>query len=342
MKKLFATLLALALVICAASGLAEGIKLGIVTPDADHGFTGESVAHARAEAEAMKAAGIIDDYMMAVGNEASKQIQGIDEILNWGPDAIMLWPIEGDQLRNAAQTIVDEGIPLIIYDRLIENFTGMAAEIMGDNVKIGNLMGEYLLKYFEEDLVAGKEITYLLFIGDSSTVSKQRTQGMLDIIDASEYKDQFVLLQDGFQTDWSNAKSKELMENWLSTADAATIADLDMIVTHDDEIIDGIMQVIPEETGLTDLRILTSVGGRRETLATFDTVEKPELLTYFFSPSYIREAIRLAVAAANGETYPGEEIHGQQFLIPTIEIDKNTVEAYRASQEYADRYSIGD
>ena len=145
MKKLFATLLALTLVLCAVCGAAEGIKLGIVTPDADHGFTGESVAHARAEAEAMKAAGIIDDYMMAVGNEASKQIQGIDEILNWGPDAIMLWPIEGDQLRNAAQSIVDEDIPLIIYDRLIENFTGMAAEIMGDNVKIGNMMGEYLL-----------------------------------------------------------------------------------------------------------------------------------------------------------------------------------------------------
>ena len=36
-------------------------------------------------AEAMKAAGIIDDYMMAVGDEASKQIEGIDTILNWGP-----------------------------------------------------------------------------------------------------------------------------------------------------------------------------------------------------------------------------------------------------------------
>ena len=44
----------------------------------------------------------------------------------------------------------------------------------------------------------------------------------------------------------------------------------------------------------------------------------------------------------NGDTYQGEEIHGQQLLIPTIEIDKTTVEAYRASQEYADRYSIGD
>ena len=111
-------------------------------------------------------------------------------------------------------------------------------------------------------------------------------------------------------------------------------------VAHDDEIVDGIMQVIPEEEGLTDLRLITSVGGRRETLATFDNIEKPELLTYFFSPSYIREALRLAVAVANGETYKDQEINGQQFLIPTIEIDKNTVEAYRASAEYADRYSL--
>lgn len=61
MKKLFALLLSLVMVFTATAALGEGIKLGIVTPDADHGFTGESVAHARAEAEAMKAAGIIED-----------------------------------------------------------------------------------------------------------------------------------------------------------------------------------------------------------------------------------------------------------------------------------------
>ena len=226
MKKLIALLLSLVMVISCSAALADGITLGIVTPDADHGFTGESVAHAVAEAEALKAAGVIEDYYHVKGAEASKQIEGIDTMLNQGVDAIMLWPLEGDQLRNAAQTIVDEDIPLIIYDRLIENFVGMEAEVMGDNVKIGNMMGEYLLKYWEEDLKAGKTITYLLFIGDSSTVSKQRTEGMTDILNASEYASQFVLLQDGFQTDWSNAKSKELMENWLSTADAATIADL--------------------------------------------------------------------------------------------------------------------
>lgn len=342
MKKTLALLLTLALMLGSLSALAQGVKLGIVTPDADHGFTGESVAHARAEAEALKASGAIADYMMAVGNDAAKQIQGLDEIMAWGPDAVMLWPMEGDQLRNAAQGVVDEKVPLVIYDRLIENFEGKAAEIMGDNVGIGNLMGHYLLKYFEEDLKAGKDINYLLFIGDASTVSKQRTQGMLDVIDATEYKDQFKLLQDGFQTDWSNAKAQEYMSNWLTTADAATIADLDMIVTHDDEIVDGIMTIIRDDPALKDLRIITSVGGRRETLATFDSVEKPELLTYFFSPSYIRNAIRLTVAAAKGEQYEGEDIKGQLFLIPTIEIDKNTVAQFRESQEFIDRYSIAD
>ena len=342
MKKLVALVLSLMLALGVVSAMAEGIKLGIITPDADHGFTGESVAHARAEAEAQKAAGNIADYMMAVGNDAAKQIQGLDEILAWGPDVIVLWPMEGDQLRNAAQQVVDEKIPLIIYDRLIEGFTGQAADIMGDNVGIGNLMGEYLLKFFEEDLKAGKDINYLLFIGDASTVSKQRTQGMLDVIEATEYKDQFKLLQDGFQTDWSNAKAQEFMSNWLTTADAATIADLDMIVTHDDEIVDGIMTIIRDDETLKDLRIITSVGGRRETLATFDTVEKPLLLTYFFSPSYIRNAIRLGVAAAKGEQYDGQDIKGQLFLIPTIEIDKSTVEAFRQSQEFIDRYSIAD
>ena len=340
MKKLLVLVLAVMLALTSVAAFADGVKLGIVTPDADHGFTGESVAHARAEAEAMKEAGIIDDYMMAVGDEASKQIEGIETILNWGPSVIMLWPLEGEQLRSEAQVVVDEGVPIVIYDRLIENFEGKAAEIMGDNVTIGNMMGEYLLKYYADDLAAGKAINYLLFIGDSSTVSGQRTGGMMDVINASEYADQFNLLQEGFQTDWSNSKAKEQFENWLSTADAATIADLDLIVTHDDEIVDGIMQVVPEEEGLTDLRLITSVGGRKQTLATFDNIEKPELLTYFFSPSYIREALRLAVAVANGETYQDQEINGQQFLIPTIEIDKDTVEAYRASAEYADRYSI--
>jgi ribose transport system substrate-binding protein len=224
----------------------------------------------------------------------------------------MLWPLEGEQLRSAAQSIVDAGVKLVIYDRLIPDFTGMTAEIMGDNEKIGNMMGEYLLNYFADQLAAGETITYLLFIGDSSTVSKQRTEGMTSVLDASPYKDQFKLVTDAFQTDWSNAKSQEFMENWLNTTDPAQIADLDFICTHDDEIVDGLTIAIDNFTGEQSIKLITSVGGRRETLDTYDH-QKIDLVTYFFSPSFIREAIRLAIAAGEGQQYQDQDITASCF-----------------------------
>ena len=54
MKKLCAVVLTLILSLSCLTAMAEGVRLGIVTPDADHGFTGESVAHARAEAEGLR------------------------------------------------------------------------------------------------------------------------------------------------------------------------------------------------------------------------------------------------------------------------------------------------
>lgn len=339
MKKFFALLLSLALILTSTAAMADVLKIGVITPDGDHGFTGESIAHARAELEALAAAGEIE-FKYGVGGEAAKQSAEIDNILNWGPDAIMLWPLEGEQLRSSAQTIVDAGVDLIIYDRLIENFEGKAAEIMGDNVGIGNMMGEYLLKYFDAQLKAGETLTYLQFIGDASTVSMQRTQGMVDVINASPYAAQFEIVHEPFQTDWSNTKSMEMMENWLNTTDPAVIKDLDFICTHDDEIVDGLTIALDNFTGEAGIQLISSVGGRRETLATYEDRDI-DLVTYYFSPSFIREAVRLSVAAAKGEQYQGQDIAGQLFLIPTIEIDKSNVAAFRESKEFIERYSIG-
>ena len=40
-------------------------------------------------------------------SEGTTAVTNVQLMLNQGVDAIMLWPLEGDQLRNAAQTIVD-------------------------------------------------------------------------------------------------------------------------------------------------------------------------------------------------------------------------------------------
>ena len=337
MKKLVALVLSLLLVLSFTNAYA--LKIGVVTPDGDHGFTGDSIAQAKAEIDAQKAAlGDEVEFKFGVGGEASKQIAVLEDILTWGPDVVMLWPIEGEQLRSAAQQVVDSGAKLVIYDRLIPDFEGLTAEIMGDNETIGKMMGEYLIKYFKDRLDKGEKLQYLRFIGDASTVSVQRTAGMEEALKASPYAAQFEQVHESFQTDWSNAKSQEFMENWLNTTDPAQIADLDFICTHDDEIVDGLTIALNNFSGEQNIKIITSVGGRRETLDAYDNA-KIDLCTYFFSPSFIREGIRLAVAAGKGEQYQGQDIKGQLFLIPTIEIDKSTVADYRASKTFEERYA---
>lgn len=94
------------------------VRVGVVTPDADHGFTGESVAHARDELVTLaKERGF--EYKFEVGGEADIQIAAIEAILEWKPDVIVLWPLEGELLRSTAQKIMDQNVSLIIYDRLI-------------------------------------------------------------------------------------------------------------------------------------------------------------------------------------------------------------------------------
>lgn len=351
-KKVLSIILVIAVLAITGTAFAADFKIGVVTPDADHGFTGESVAHARAELE-KQAAELGFEYKFEVGGEAQKQIDAIDTILEWGPDVILLWPLEGDQLKNAAYKIMDAGVGLIVYDRLIDGFTP-TAEMMGDNVAIGQMMGNYLLNFFGKELEAGETINYLRFIGDSSTVSVQRSGGMDDVIKEAGKTAQFNQVQEDFLTNWSNATAQEQMENWLNTANKEDIEALRLIVTHDDEVVDGVVVALqnyydsnPEAK--LNVKLITSVGGRRETLSTFfndDGTMKQvangiELDTYYFSPSYIRDAVKLAVALAQGQQYDGHDIaDGYQFLIPSLEIDKNTVQDYRASDVYADRYSL--
>ena len=342
MKKLVALVLVLAMGIPCAFAVAEPVKIGIVTPDADHGFTGESVKHTQAEldalVESMGKEGL--EYRFETGDTPEAQAAKIEEILAWEPDVILLWPTNGQALQAAAEGIIAQGVGLILYDRLIEGLQGYDAEIMGDNETIGEWMGSYILTYFADCLAAGETLQYLLFTGDSSTVTEQRAAGMAASLAASDYESSLEKVQ-AFRTDWSSETAREQMTQWLSTATPEEVLALDFIVTHDDEIVDGVMLALEDFGGAHGIKLITGVGGRRETLDAFDeSTLGIDLVTYFFSPSMIREAIRLAVLDAQGEPYEGEAIDGQLFLIPPVEIDKDTVDDYRNSQAYADRYSV--
>lgn len=320
----------------------KSFKVGVVTPSGDHGFTGESVQQANLMAKEMMAKYDGLDIQVKDGIDASAQITSIENLIAGGDvDMIILWPMEGEALRSAAQSIVDAGIQLVIYDRLIENFDGKMGDIMGDNVGIGKAMGEYLTEFFAGD----DSVQYLRFVGDSSTVTSQRSEGMDNVIDSAKFQQ----IAETQVTNWSSETAQTQMENWLSAQDKATIEGLDLIVTHDDEIVDGLMNALEAYDGdaQINVRLITSVGGREETMQKFENTSLGvKFCTFFFSPSFIRDAFLLGVGSLYGDNYKAEQDANGTYLIPSFSITNAELagdydfDSYRASEAYQNRYAI--
>ena len=341
MKKIMFLLFSLLLLVLTVScggeskGGAEGTPeakpgkkkvLGIVMPNATHGFLGESIKHAEAEAKALaESQGF--EYKFLTSSEASEQNNQMDTLINEKVDAIVLWPHNGDELRSTAQAAMDAGIPLIVYDRLINNFTPTAT-IMGDNTGIGEMTGNYLNKYFEEDLKAG-EVLVLEFLGDNSTVPQQRHDGFMATADKN------IKIVQSFNTNWQRQKAQEQMENFLNTSKPEDIEKIKAVITQDDEVEMGILDAINAYKGSAkiNIKLVTGVSARKENLDTFEK-EKIDQVTYAFSPAMVREAVQLGADVLNGKTLEKE------YIIKTVEVDRNNVNDFRNTDIYKIRYSI--
>ncbi|MDR2072390.1 MAG: substrate-binding domain-containing protein [Spirochaetaceae bacterium] len=337
MKKLFAACMAVFLIAgFACTGGSKKPLMGIVTPAADHGFTGESIRHGEAEAKALAEANGWD-YRYLTAGESGEQNNAVDTLIALKPQVIVLWPLTGDELRSAAQKVVDANIPLIIYDRFIENFSGQAADISGDNVGIGEAMGAYFANYFSG--VSGT-VNYLEFLGDSSTVPKERSDGF-----ASTAGSKFNKVQ-SFVTNWSQQTAMEQLETFLNTASRAEIESLQAIYTDDDEEVMGIVSALKNYSGpaTINIKLVSGVGGRRENMDLFENsgLSGIDFVTYTFSPSFIREAIKLGADVIQGKSInaPAGPRGAPYVKIPFAEIDKSNYQEYMQSEQYLTRYSI--
>ncbi|GAA0181245.1 ABC transporter substrate-binding protein [Clostridium sediminicola] len=305
--------------------------LGVVMPNATHGFLGESIKHAEAATkEFAKEYGF--EYKFLTSAESSEQNNQLDTLINEKVDCIVLWPHNGDELRSGAQKVMDAGISLVIYDRLINGFKP-TLEVMGDNVTIGQETGKYLNNYFADDLGKG-EVNILEFKGDNSTVPQQRSDGF------SETADKNIKIVQQFSTDWQRAKAQEQMETFLNTSSVEDIEKIKAVFTHDDEVVLGVLDAIINYNGSAklDIRLLTGVGGRRENLDTFKSYKDDynlDQVTYLFSPTMVRDAVEYGAKILNGEELSGLK------LIDTLEIDLSNEEEFRNSEIYKIRYESG-
>ena len=128
----------------AGPALAEGKKIGVSWSNfqEERWKTDEA-----AMKEAIEAAG--DEYVSAdAQSSASKQLTDVESLLGQGVDALIILAQDSGAIGPAVQKASDEGVPVVGYDRLIENPD--AFYLTFDNKEVGRMQARAVLEAVPE------------------------------------------------------------------------------------------------------------------------------------------------------------------------------------------------
>src|SRR5690606_1828482 len=76
------------------------------------------------------------------GSSAEKQLADVENLISQGADALIILAQDGTAILPAVQSALEQGIPVVAYDRLIED--PGALYVTFDNVGVGRLMAEVI------------------------------------------------------------------------------------------------------------------------------------------------------------------------------------------------------
>ncbi len=150
MKKLLATVLALALVLTAGSAFAAQ-KVGVAMPTQSLQRWNQDGANMKAQLEA---AGYEVDLQYA-NNDVATQVSQIENMILGGAEVLVVASIDGGALDTVLQTAKDNGIPVIAYDRLLTGTKNVDYYTTFDNYGVGVIQGQYIVDRFDLENAEG-------------------------------------------------------------------------------------------------------------------------------------------------------------------------------------------
>ncbi|OON97324.1 MAG: hypothetical protein ATN32_00685 [Candidatus Epulonipiscium fishelsonii] len=213
---------------------------------------------------------------------------------------------QNDEVSIAAQAILDEGIPLIVFDRKID--VDYDSFIAGNNEDMGTQSAKVI-----GEALNGSGIVAVQNVPSVGSVSTERVDGFRNIM-LTEYPDITMVdfTTEGFAKEQGLSAAADLL-----TANTQ----LDAIYSLDDESSMGFVQAI-NEAGRTDVKIISGGGGNQDYFEMIGENGDIDLFTATYSPMMMRDAVDLAVAILTNKLVEKDNI------LPTIIVDETNYKDY--------------
>lgn len=239
MKKILAILLALTLVL--SVGVAamaeeetelwgEGLKIGLAQMHYTNAFR---IAETESVISAFEAVGA-EVVWNEAGNDTATQVANAKDLLAQDIDYLLLPPKEEAGLVPALDAAKEAGVPVILLDRSANGEPGVdyVTAIRSDAIAEGEWCAQWIIDNYPD----GANIVEV-FGAPGSTTAMDRAEGFWNLL--AEAGDQYVKL-DSQVGDNVRDTAQKVTENMIQ----AHGSDIDIIVTHSDEMTFGTLQAI--------------------------------------------------------------------------------------------------
>jgi D-xylose transport system substrate-binding protein len=177
-----------------------------------------------------------DKYISAdAQSSASKQLNDVDSLISQGANALIVLAQDSSAIQPAIQKALDEGIPVVGYDRLIEN--PKALYITFDNKEVGVLQAKAVFGVKPEG-------NYVFIKGDKGDPNADFLhQGHLEVLKGAIDSGKIKVVGETYTDSWKPDGAQKEMEQFLT----ATNNKVDAVVSENDGMAGGVVAALAEQ-----------------------------------------------------------------------------------------------
>jgi len=250
------------------------------------------------------------------GSSADKQLADVENLISQGADVIIILAQDGTAILPAVQAALNEGIPVIAYDRLIED--PGAFYLTFDNIGVGRIEAEVIYGLVPEG-------NYAIIKGNSADANADfLREGMEEIIGDAVAAGDITIVCEEYTDNWDPAIAQTNMEQCLTQNNN----EIDAVLAQNDGMAGGVVAAL-EAQGLAGT---VPVSGQDGDVNALNRVALGTQAVSVWKDSRIlgKTAGEVAIALANGTALA--DIEGSiQFDTPggntmtTILLDPNPI-----------------
>ncbi|MEI4232936.1 sugar ABC transporter substrate-binding protein [Roseovarius sp. D22-M7] len=207
---------------------ADGYRIGITQNNV--GVDSYQTTYEQAFIAAAKEDDGIEAVVLDAGGDVARQIAQIEDLIQQGVDAIIIWPTNGEAVIPAVRKAKKAGIPVIVTNSNIDEqgFDFISSFSGPDNIQQGASAAEIMCDKFK-DLGIADEARVAHITGQPGyTTAIERAKGFEDRLPEICPDVSVIDTQPG---DWNREKARQVMEAFLTKYD-----DIDGVYAGDDNM----------------------------------------------------------------------------------------------------------